>query len=811
VGENSRYLSCKTLAADLKPDTPEFELAPYEGAGGPGYVQCSQYEIAVRTKAESVEGCHALCADEERCKMITYYPHDAITQKNHTGNGAGDEIIVKDHNDWPKSCFLIEHCGEELQIRDTEGHKANTYYKVPSALDPEVDWALVHPEDPHEHRAIQSGELVAFRSPITGMYAGYSGAFQDDVPFVNSTEISRIAKFRFLTAVEAQNDVESTSRVQIAPKFGPVAPGELLLLLPQSNVSDPKRVDQYSIYTKGASGTLFVTDSTFIGWQLTISDHDTCLGAFERDGLACCEWIAVPGTNDGVAESEHRKCCDRTLLSECFASHKRIGQCTPTHSPNEELAASHVKRGAWNRAEGVSTPLQAEQLQKEATHNTALAQRREADMNVKDNTEGEQEWWLKANTTKQLLIRQPHRKAELTVKIAAQEAQEAEYKAKKEVALVEQAAAVDAEATAEAALNTAKAAATGAAEEADSLRVQYEESLGGGECCSWRTTSHPNANPSIVKWECCNADRCEYHEHRTKTAHKECNWNGELTAEGCHCIEGYGGLDCSVESTSEGCFTGERANGERPEGLTACNTCYKCNDGPATVREDGVVTKGGSERCLLHSGKESLCLSCPDGAGLMRLGDQGAGWGEGYKQMGECRKLPRASIKVASDQQMTHRMACEQQCHPTRSTVFAESKLNWCSKVCSGWNKLKVSRETNSHVDVAVLCGAGKDIHCHASTNSSVANIPSAPHKCFSHKKIQPKAVCFAKSSPSADCEGGGQNSAWLHEQVSDLNSAEGAGWCCFEQAESGFGLPSWMGEEDKSASYWCNGVAMRL
>jgi len=131
------------------------------------------------------------------------------------------------------------------------------------------------------------------------MYAGYSGAFQDDVPFVNSTEISRIAKFRFLTAVEAQNDVESTSRVQIAPKFGPVAPGELLLLLPQSNVSDPKRVDQYSIYTKGASGTLFVTDSTFIGWQLTISDHDTCLGAFERDGLACCEWIAVPGTNDG--------------------------------------------------------------------------------------------------------------------------------------------------------------------------------------------------------------------------------------------------------------------------------------------------------------------------------------------------------------------------------------------------------------------------------------------------------------------------------------------------------------------------------
>ena len=177
---------------------------------------------------------------------------------------------------------------------------------------------------------------------------------------------------------------------------------------------------------------------------------------------------------------------------------------------------------------------------------------------------------------------------------------------------------------------------------------------------------------------------------------QECNWNGELTAEGCHCIEGYGGLDCSVESTSEGCFTGERANGERPEGLTACNTCYKCNDGPATVREDGVVTKGGNERCLLHSGKESLCLSCPEGAGLMRLGDQGAGWGEGYKQMGECRKLPRASIKVASDQQMTHRMACEQQCHPTRSTVFAESKLNWCSKVrChrrSCWCKTGVYR-----------------------------------------------------------------------------------------------------------------------
>jgi len=810
VGENNRYLSMKTLAADLKPDTPEFELAPFEGAGGPGYMQCSLYEEAVRTKADSIEACHALCAEQDKCKLITYYPADAVTSKNTTGNGAGDAITVKNYNDWPRTCYLIQKCGEELQIRDTEGHKANTYYKVPSALDPEVDWVLVHPEDPHEHRAVQSGELVTIRSPTTGMYIAYA-SFQDNVPFVNSSDQSRIAQFRILTAVEAQNDVESTSRVQIEPKFGSIAPGELLLLLPQSNSSDTKRVDQYSVYSKEASGTLFVTDSTFIGWQLTVSDHDTCKGHFERDGLSCCEWIAIGGTNDGVVLSEHRKCCDRTLLSECFASHKRIGECKPTHPPNEALALSNQKRATWDRAEGVSAPLQVQQLQKEAAHNTALAQRREADMTVQDNTEGEAEWKLKANTTGMLLIRQPHRKVELDVKIAAQKGQEDDFRQKKEEALVKQTTAEEVEAAADAELDAAKAAATGAADEAERLKVEYEQSLGSGECCGWVTTSSPNTNPSVVKWECCSADQCEYHEHRTKTAHQECSWNGELTAEGCKCTEGFGGLDCSVSSSTQGCFSGERANGEKPEGLTACSSCYKCNNGPATVREDGVVTAGGSERCLLHSGMESLCLTCPEGSGLLRLGDQGAGWADGYKQMGECRKLPQASIKLASDHQLVHRMACVKQCHPTRSTVFAQSKLNWCSTVCSGWNKLKFTHGTNGEVDVGVLCGAVKDIHCHSATNSSVANIPAAAHQCFSHKKVQPKAVCFAKSDPSATCEGGGQNSAWLQEQVGDLNSAEGAGWCCFEHSDGGFGLPDWMAEADKPASYWCNGVAMRL
>ena len=147
------------------PDTPEFELVPYEAPGGPGFVQCSNYPVSIRTKAETVEGCHTLCAEREECEFVTFYPADAVTVRNQTGNAAGDQIEVKDHNDWPKTCYLIDDCGEQEEVRDTEGLKANTYKKVRSSLSDEVDWALVMPSDPRNHRPIQSGELVSFRSP----------------------------------------------------------------------------------------------------------------------------------------------------------------------------------------------------------------------------------------------------------------------------------------------------------------------------------------------------------------------------------------------------------------------------------------------------------------------------------------------------------------------------------------------------------------------------------------------------------------------------------------------------------------------
>ena len=64
-----------------------------------------------------------------------------------------------------------------------------------------------------------------------------------------------------------------------------------------------------------------------------------------------------------------------------------------------------------------SSFLPQEYHQKEVAYKAAVTQRQELDTRVKDTTEAEEEWRLKANATKQLLIPQLDRSADLNAKI----------------------------------------------------------------------------------------------------------------------------------------------------------------------------------------------------------------------------------------------------------------------------------------------------------------------------------------------------------------------------------------------------------
>jgi hypothetical protein len=109
------------------------------------------------------------------------------------------------------------------------------------------DWALIDPEAPHSYGApVTSGKFVAIRDPATAKYLGYS-QWEEGVGFAWQDEPTRATHFRILTSQDAQNDVESTARVPIAPKGGVIKPGELVLLLPQLEKQD-KDVDKYSVY-----------------------------------------------------------------------------------------------------------------------------------------------------------------------------------------------------------------------------------------------------------------------------------------------------------------------------------------------------------------------------------------------------------------------------------------------------------------------------------------------------------------------------------------------------------------------------------
>lgn len=218
---------------------------------------------------------------------------------------------------------------------------------------------------------VLAGSIVALRDPSSGRFLAYS-AWMDDVQLSWEDTLTRATQFRFLSSVDAANDVESTSRVPIAPQGGVLQSDELTLLLPRLvNSADPD-IDKYSVYMSGDQGTAVQTDSTFVGWQFLISDRAQCVfedlidpdtGIMYREGeeadnIACCEWELISAANDGVDIAEQRKCCDRTLLSDCVANVRRIKQCSSTHAPDESMQELTSKMIAMNSAHTTAVGLE---------------------------------------------------------------------------------------------------------------------------------------------------------------------------------------------------------------------------------------------------------------------------------------------------------------------------------------------------------------------------------------------------------------------------------------------------------------------
>lgn len=191
--------------------------------------------------------------------------------------------------------------------------------------------------------------------------------------------------------------------------------------------------------------------------------------------------------------------------------------------------------------------------------------------------------------------------------------------------------------------------------------------------------------------------------------------------------------------------------------------------------------------------------------------------------MGYCRPFPKIPIQMA-DPVSAHPITCESACHPTMNNIFSQSKLVWCSKVCSSWNMLHVSRTSSHKVLTAALCHAEKQSHCHTHVSTTLPTIEQAPYKCTTSKQVKPWAVCYSKATSGSSRFNDGygstcgqdnglnpnsdQTSSWLAQKVSKLETGAGARWCCFREVAQ---LPDWMNSDQKPDSYWCSGVAMRL
>jgi hypothetical protein len=338
---------------------------------------------------------------------------------------------------------------------------------------------------------------------------------------------------------------------------------------------------------------------------------------------------------------------------------------------------------------------------------------------------------------------------------------------------------------------------------ADTAHKAYAAGAKGGKCCSWKDPGGAGSE-RVMTQECCSADKCKTGTQRTR--HRECNFNGELTANGCKCGAGFGGADCRVEATSQ-CFNGKRSDGSSP-GLAGCSSCYKCQQGLPKL-QGGAVTVAGEDRCETLQGPEELCLSCGPGAGLVRSGDKQANmWELGYHSLGKCVKYPGHIIASAQPQ-------CVSNCFPRRVGDYRTATLHVCNKVCSVWNKVQL-KVGSTAVNAAGACTVSKEDACHAADGETLASLSKA-RRCFAKKHAHPAKVCYQMNKSAGGTTYGNGYGTGCADGARPAKDAglSGAGsekWCCWEIQEgkaAEFKPPKWL--EPVSLKQWCTGALLAV
>ena len=343
--------------------------------------------------------------------------------------------------------------------------------------------------------------------------------------------------------------------------------------------------------------------------------------------------------------------------------------------------------------------------------------------------------------------------------------------------------------------------------------VEYQKVATGGKCCAFLQTSAKGANPKVMKEQCCTANGCAYNEAKTVTSHKECSSQGELRKEGCKCHQGWGGIDCSIKLETTACFTGTRGNGETSDNHAACATCYRCSKGGAKKNKAGDVIEAGQDVCGRNAGgKDSLCLSCPPGSGLLRFGDRNKELFKlGYRQAGRCQPYPKLDAAKA-----THAtedpLSCKEVCFPSRDG-FQKKGVMSCTKVCSSWNPIVV-QNSNLQVSATALCHVSKDAFCHAKSGKTMANIETDKHTCVAKKALTPQRICYSLAKVDGvsypggmglSCSAGSQGVSGAEHAALTTNHGAGKQWCCYKDVSK---LPGWL--KSVPAHMWCSAVAMR-
>jgi len=287
----------------------------------------------------------------------------------------------------------------------------------------------------------------------------------------------------------------------------------------------------------------------------------------------------------------------------------------------------------------------------------------------------------------------------------------------------------------------------------------------------------------------------------------------------------WGGTTCSIKTSSaEKCFSGLRSNGDRPSDAAACRTCYSCTDS-ASVKSDGSarfqsamsgqVMEAGSDVCDRLEGKENLCLSCPAGSGLLRLGDSNLEYAAlGYSEAGRCQPYPVLAVDKATPGHSSPQ-SCKSVCYPEQASTFKEKRVLSCTKVCSAWNPVKVEK-AGVAVSATALCHLQKDSHCiaNATASTTAATLHTEGHTCVNKKSVTPATICYSKSSAGGThyddgygtvCDG--DSVPMTDAAVRDwlTNHAAGSRWCCYKQRSL---LPDWM--QAVPTHMWCAESAMR-